>query len=118
MVDFDTETVTSEPAVDTTHFDWWQKCREKSIAEVLQSKDIVLINDSDDEIADDEQDVRKTTASETLDSVYAVKCFAKIHGDKQISIMLNELILKLQQIRQSTIHMFFKKRSCKLSQLT
>ena len=35
------------------------------------------MNDSDDEIADDEQDVRKTTASETLDSLYAVKCFAK-----------------------------------------
>ena len=43
------------------------------------------MNDSNDEIADDEQDVRKTTASETLDSLYAVKCFAKIYGDKKIN---------------------------------
>ena len=54
--------------------------------------------------------------------MYAVTCFAKIHGDKQMNVMLNELIgkletLKLQKIRQSNIHMFFKKRSFKLSQL-
>ena len=83
-------------ALRTAHLDWWQKCREKSIAEVLQSKDIVLINDLDDEIADDEQDVRKTTASETLDSLYAVKWFAKIHGDKQMNVMLNELMEKMK----------------------
>ena len=40
-----------------------------------------------------------------------------------MNVMLMELIekvetLKLQKVRQSTIHMFFKKRSCKLSQLT
>ena len=57
----------------------------KKYCKVLQSKDIVLTNDSDDEIADDEQDVRKTTASETLDSLYAVNCFAKIYGDKKIN---------------------------------
>ena len=66
-------------------------------------------NDSYDEIADDEQDVRKVTASEALDSLDAVKCFAKIHGDKQMNVMLNELIgkvetLKLQNVRQSTIY--------------
>ena len=88
----------------------------------MQSEDNVLINDLDDEIADAEQDVKKMTGSETLDSQYAVKCFAKIHGDKQMNVMLNELIgkvetLKLQKIRQSDIHMFFKKRSFKLSQL-
>ena len=62
----------------------------------MQSKDIVLINYLDDEIADDEQDARKTTASETLDSLYAVKCFAKIHGDKQMNVMLNELTEKIK----------------------
>ena len=97
------ETITSEPAFDATHVD-----REKCIAEVLQSEDTVLINDSDDEITDD---VTKVTASETFDSLDAVKCFAEIHGDKQINVMLNELlgkveILKLQNVRQSTIHMF------------
>ena len=34
-IDFDAETVTSEPAFDTTNADWRQECREKSIAEVL-----------------------------------------------------------------------------------
>ena len=62
----------------------------------MQSKDIVLINYLDDEIADDEQDARKTTGSETLDSLYAVKCFAKIHGDKQMNVMLNELTEKIK----------------------
>ena len=49
--------------------------------------------------------------------------FAETHGDKQMNVMLNELIgkmktLKLQDVRQNTIHVFFKKRSCKLLQLT
>ena len=101
-IDFDVETVISEPVVDPTHVYRRQECREKSIAEVLQSEDTVLINDSDDGITDDEQDVKKVTASEALDS------------HEQINVMLNELIgkvetLKLQNIRQNTIHIFFKK---------
>ena len=84
---------------------------KKNIAEVLQSEDTVLINDLEAEIADHEQDVRKMTASEALDSLNAVKCFAQIHGDKQMNVMLNELtgkveILKLQNVRRSTIHVF------------
>ena len=73
------------------------------------------------------------TASQALDSLDTVKCYAEIHGDKQMNVMLNELIrkvktLKLQNVRQSTnkevlnflsnIHMFFKKWSFKPSQLT
>ena len=83
------EIIRSEPAVDPTNVDWRQECRKKSIAEVLQSEDAVLINDSDDKIADD---VTKVTASEVLDSLDAVKCFTEIHRDKQMSVMLNELI--------------------------
>ena len=80
----------------------------------MQPEDTFLINDSDDEIADDKQDVRKVAASEGLESQDDVKCFTKIHGDKQMNVMLNELIgivekLKLKKVRQSTIHMFFKK---------
>ena len=74
-INFDAETVTSVPAVDPTHVDWRQECHEKSITEVLQSADTVLINDSDDEIADDEQDVRKVTASEALDKLRVVGSF-------------------------------------------
>ena len=56
----------------------------------------------------------KVTASKALNILNVVKCFAEIHGDKQMNVMLNELIrkvatLKLQNVRQSTIHMFFKK---------
>ena len=57
----------------------------------MQSEDTVLINNSDDEIADDEQDVSKVTASEVLDRLGVVKCFAKVHGDKQMNVMLNEV---------------------------
>ena len=49
------------------------------------------------------------TASETLDSLDAVKYFAVVGRGKQINVMLNELIgevetLKLQNLRQCTIH--------------
>ena len=53
------------------------------------------------------------TASEALDSLDAVKCFAKIHRDRPSNVMLNEINRKsgnsqLEKIRQSTIHKFFK----------
>ena len=61
-------------------------------------------------------------ASEALDSLDTVQCFGEIHGDKQINVMLNELIgkaetIKLQNVRQSFTYVF-KKWSCKLPQLT
>ena len=84
------------------------------MAEVFQSEYTAFISDSDDEIANDEKDVRKVTASEALDILGAVKCFAEIYGDKQQDVMLNELIgkvekPKLQNVRQSTIYIFFEK---------
>ena len=105
--------LTLRNSAETIQVDWRQECREKNIAEVLQSEDTVLINDLEDETADHEQDVRKMTASEALGSLNAVKCFAEIHGDKHMNLMLNELtgkveILKFQNVRRSTIHMFFK----------
>ena len=57
-INFDAETIISEPAADPIHVDWRQECREKSVAGVLQSKDTVLINDSGDEIAHNEQDAK------------------------------------------------------------
>ena len=58
--------------------------------------------------------MNKMSASETLDSLDVVNCFAEIHGDKQINVVLNELIrkveaLKVQNVRQSTVCMFFEK---------
>ena len=113
--------LTLRNSTEAIHVDWRQECREKSIAE--ESEDTVLINDLEDKTADHEQDVRKMTASEDLGSLNVVKCFAEIHGDKQMNLMLNELtgkveILKFQNVRRSTIHMFFKEWSRKLLQLT
>ena len=106
------ETITSAPAVGSTHVDPQQECREESIAELLQPEDAVLINDLDDEIADN---VRKVTPCEILDSLDAVKYSTEIHGDKQMNIMLIELIgkmktLKSQNFRQSTIRMLLKNK--------
>ena len=91
-----------------------KNAEKNAVFRAFQSEDAVLINDSDDKIADYKQDVRKTTAFEALDSLDAVNCFSEIHGDKQMNVMLNGLIgkvetLKLQSVRQSTIHIFFKK---------
>ena len=36
------------------------------------------------------------TASEAFDSLLAVKCFDEIHGDKQINVILNESIGKVE----------------------
>ena len=66
----------------------FRESREKSIAEVFQSKDTVLIKDSDDETTDDQQDNRKVRVSEALDSLYALKCFAEIHGDNHMNVMI------------------------------
>ena len=103
--------MTSEPAVDPTHSDWRQECREKALQGSCNQK--ILF-----------QSMTRTTkllmmnkmleASKSLDILDAAKCFAGIHGDKQVNVMLNELIekvetLKLQIVKQSTIHMLFKK---------
>ena len=58
-------------------------CRDLAI------RDTVLIKDSDDKITDDQQDVRKVRVSEALDSLYELKCFAEIHGDKHMNVMIN-----------------------------
>lgn len=72
----------------------------------MQSEDTVEINSSDDKIADNEQDVRKMTTSKTLDSLDAMRCFAKTHGDKQMDVMLNEVQNSIQRIRPFSEHFF------------
>ena len=49
-MDSSMETIKSEPTVDPAQVNWRQECREKSILEVLQSEDTVLINDSGEEL--------------------------------------------------------------------
>ena len=75
--------------------------------DISNQKVLVLISDSDKEFADDEQDVKKMAVSEVLDSLDAVKCCAEIHGDKQMNVMLNELIEKVGTIKlQNYLYVF------------
>ena len=106
-MDFSMETITSAPAINSTHVDLRPECREESIAEVLQSEDSVLINDSDNEIPDT---VTKVTSSETLDILHA-HC-TEIHGDKQMNVMLIELIGKMKTLKlQNYPRIFLKIKS-------
>ena len=65
------------------------------------------------QIADDKQDVRKVTATEAPDSLDAVKCFAEIHGDKQLNVLPNELIRKMETLKSQNV-----RQSRKLTQST
>ena len=65
----------------------------------MQSEEAVLINNTDDKIFDDEKDVRKLTSSKVLDSLDAAKCFAEIQGDKQMNVVLNELIGEVETLK-------------------
>ena len=67
----------------------------------------VLVNDSNGEITNDEQDGRKVAISEALDSLDHAKCFAEIHGDKQMNLMLNELIEKVGTIKLQNVSIYF-----------
>ena len=75
--------------------------------EVLQSEDTVSVNGSNDEITNDEQDGRKVTISEALDNLDDVKCFTEIHGDKQMNLMLNELLEKVKIIKLQNVSIHF-----------
>lgn len=46
------------------------------------------------QIPDDKQDFKKVMASQDLDILNAVKCFAYIHGDYPMNVMLNQLMGK------------------------
>ena len=67
----------------------------------------VLVNDSNGEITNDEQDGRKVTISEALDSLDHAKCFPEIHGDKQMNLILNELIEKVGTIKLQNVSIYF-----------
>ena len=83
------ETITSEPAVDPTHLDWWHECREKSIAGVLQSEDTVLSWLGRRNCWWWTRCYLNKMSSEALDSLDTVKCFAETHADKHMNVMLN-----------------------------
>ena len=60
-----------------------------------------------------EIDTASLTASEAIRCLDEVKQFAEVHGDNNLNMTLTDLIgrfeaLKLQKLKQSDIHKFFK----------
>ena len=114
-IDFDFETVTSEPAVNTQNVDWRQESRERSIAEVIHLEDVASsVNESGDEADEPDEGKITLTVSEALESLDGVKNCIEVHGDNEMNMMLNDLIgrvekLKLKTLRQTNITSFLKK---------
>ena len=114
-IDFDFETVTSEPAVNTQNVDWRQESRERSIAEVIHLEDVASsVKESGDEADEPDEGKIILTVSETLESLDGVKNCTEVRGDNEMNMMLNDLIgrvekLKLKTLRQTYITSFLKK---------
>ena len=121
IIDFDFETVTSEPAVNTDwrllilNVDWRQESCERSIAKVIHLEDVASsVNESGDEADEADEGKITLTLSEALESLDGVKNCIEVHGDNEMNMMLNDLIgrvekLKLKTLRQTNITSFLKK---------
>ena len=121
IIDFDFETVTSEPAVNTDwrllilNVDWRQEFCERSIAKVIHLEDVASsVNESGDEADEADEGKITLTLSEALESLDGVKNCIEVHGDNEMNMMLNDLIgrvekLKLKTLRQTNITSFLKK---------
>ena len=115
-IDFNRETVTSEPSIDPLDVDWRQTCREKSINEVIQDVTCVEVDTvQNDSSSGEDEDIATNivTSSEALQCLDGVKRYAEVHGDVLLNNMLNELIgkmesIKLKNLKQCGIKQFFK----------
>ena len=114
-IDFDFETVTSEPAVNTQNVDWRQESRERSIVEVIHLDDVASsVSELGDDADEPDEGKITLTVSEALESLDGVKNCIEVHGDNEMNMMLNDLIgrvekLKLKTLRQTNITSFLKK---------
>ena len=103
-IDFDFETVTSEPAVNTQNVGWRQESRERTIADVIHLEDVASsVNEPGDEA--DEADGGKITltASEALESFDGVNNCIEVHGDNKMNTMLNDLISRAERLKLNTL---------------
>ena len=113
-VDFDFETVKSEPAVNTQNIDRRQEFCERSTAEVIHLEDVASsVNESGDEADELDEGKITLTVSEALESLDEVKNYIQVHGGNEMNMMLNDLIgrvekLKLKILRQTNITSFLK----------
>ena len=73
-IDFDFETVTSEPAVNTQNADWGQESRERSIEEVIHLEDVASsVNVSSDKADEPDEGKITLTVSGALESQIALQ---------------------------------------------
>ena len=114
-IDFDFETVTSEPAFNTQNVDWKQESCERSTAEVIHLEDVAsLVNELGDKADKPDEGKITLTVSEALECLDRVKNCIEVHLDNEMNMMLNDLIgrvekLKLKTLRQTNITSFLKK---------
>ena len=96
-IDFDFDTGTSKPAVNTQNVDWRHESRERSIAEVIHSGDVAsLVNESGDEA--DESKITYTV-SEALKSLDRVKNCTEVHWFNCIDLIGRVEKLKLKNFK-------------------
>ena len=55
------------------------------------------------------------TAFEAFGSLDTVKCFADIHGDKQMNVMLSEWIGKVETLKLQNINYFLRNEVCAIT---
>ena len=105
-IDFDFETVTSEPAANTQNIDWRQESRERSIAEVIHLEDVASsVNESGDEADEPEEGEITLAVSEALESLDGVKNCIEVHEDNEINMMLNYLIARVEKLKPQTLRL-------------
>ena len=116
-IDFDIEVVISLPAIDRLMVEWGQETRNKGIAEVTETSSAAAEepNQSKEkpEIVTDEDENRKTTASEALKKFDEVKKFIVVNGSDHLNMIFNEVIENLEQMKlknqkQNDIRSFFR----------
>ena len=116
-INFDIEGVTSLLAIDLLMVDWRQETCNKSIAEVMETRDAAAEkakqSKEEPEIVTDENKNTKITTAETLKKLDEVKNFIEVNGRDNWNTMFNVLIenveqMKLKNQKQSDIRSFFR----------
>ena len=92
-----------EVETDLLIVEWRQKTTNKSITEVIETSDAAAkkVNQSEEEpeIVTDEDENRKITASEALKKLDEVKNFIEVNGRDHLSMIFNELIGNVKQMK-------------------
>ena len=99
FIDFDAETITSEPAVDPGNVDWRQSSRNECISQVLHPSDEGEFIDSDEESFETEVTQKVPSSSKVLLNLDEVVKYVEVNGDKELNILLNEVVTKVERLK-------------------